>query len=140
MTEVGELGRLPPGESWRRALAQVERNRACGTKRRYRIRGRLIEPGWWTYEVSKVPRVREFLPPFTRREVAELSATLPKCAQRARDVHGGDFKVAWPNRRTAARVAAGVGGTAYQCELPAPAIGPHWHITTSKRRGGKARR
>lgn len=134
-TPVGVNGRLPPGESWRRALGEVAKKFADGAKRRYRIRGRQIEPGWWAYEVSKEPKPR-YVPKFIRATtLTELAEGLPRCAQRATERHGGGTKVAWPNRAYAERAVELAGkGRAYPCDLPAPAIGKHWHHTTTAKR------
>lgn len=156
MTAIGEKGRLAPGESWRRAMGQVHQLHRDGSKRRYRVRGWQVEPGWWAYQVSKHPSGR-FLryvatldemvhrrspgpskpQPMTRGRIAELSARLPRCAQRARSLHGGDSKVAWPSKGMAWEVASALGHHAYPCDLPAPAIGEHWHTSRSKRRRGR---
>lgn len=146
MTAIGENGRLPPGESWRKAMDQVERARRDGSKRRYRVRGWQVEPGWWAYQVSKVPSDR-FLryvaglgverpaqPPLSGAQVAVLALEMPRCVERARKSHGGSTKVAWPSAAMAERVAAALGQSAYRCKLPAPAIGDHWHTTTVKKR------
>jgi hypothetical protein len=142
MTAIGEYGRKPPGESWRLAMARAEQLRAEGSKRRYRIRGRRIAPGWWTYEAVKVSRAvaapapRRMPPqPMTKQRIAALAATLPRCAQRGRVEHGGGTKVAWP-RRLAWPVANTLGQYAYPCELPAPALGEHWHTSKSRKRRG----
>lgn len=146
MTAVGENGRLPPGESWRKAMDQVERARRDGSKRRYRVRGWQVEPGWWAYQVSKVPSER-FLryvaglgaarpekPPLTGAQVAVLAMEMPRCAQRAKASHGGETKVAWPSAAMAQRVADALRQDAYRCDLPAPAIGEHWHTATARKR------
>lgn len=135
-TPVGVNGRLPPGESWRRALGEVADKFAGGAKRRYRIRGRQIEPGWWAYEVSKEARP-PYVPKFLRAvTVSELAEGLPRCAQRAAERHGGGTKVAWPTRAMAQRAVELTGkGRAYLCKLPAPAIGEHWHHTTTGKKG-----
>jgi hypothetical protein len=134
---VGEKGRLPPGESWQRAMDEVNRRLADGSMRRYRVRGRRIEKDWWAYDVAALsknsPPVKKGGPP-TREQVARLSQQMPRCAQRARARHGGDSKVAWPTQRLAFEVASVTGGQVYRCQLPAPAIGEHWHITTRKKR------
>ena len=138
-TPVGEKGRLPQGESWQRALDTVRQRLAQGSKSRYRIRGRRIEQDWWAYEAT---RISTWVPPvktpgkarsLTKEDVAELALTLSRCAQRARAMHGGETKVAWPTQALAYRAAAAIGGRVYECPLPAPAIGRHWHITTSKK-------
>jgi hypothetical protein len=141
VTEIGQNGRLPPGEGWARAMAKVADLHARGSKRRYRVRGRLVEPGWWRYEAVKGPPrarggsdARPDLPPLTRQVIAQMAVGLPRCAQRARSTHGGDSKVAWPSKGLAWRVANALGHTAYQCTLPAPAIGEHWHTTSSRKR------
>lgn len=139
MTAVGENGRMPPGESWRRALAEANALHAQGSKRRYRIRSRLVEPGWWAYEAvphGRIPTPEQV--PLTRDDVAVLSRLYPRCAQRARECHGGGSKVAWTDQNLARRVAEALGQGMYLCKLPAPAIGEHWHTKTgkSKRRRG----
>jgi hypothetical protein len=106
-TPIGTAGRMPPGESWRRAMELVARRLTQGSKKRYQIYG---------------------------RRIAELSRSLPRCAQRSRAHHGGDSKVAWPTGALADEVARFLGGSAYRCKLPAPAIGEHWHLTTKKKR------
>lgn len=73
-------------------------------------------------------------PPMSRARIAELSRELPRCAQRSRAAHGGDSKVAWPNQNLAGEVAKFLGVHAYECKLPAPAIGQHWHMSTSKKK------
>lgn len=137
-TPIGTKGRLPTGESWQRAMDLVAKRLAEGAKRRYRIRGRRIEQDWWAYDVSHAakepPPVKEPQPPMSRARIAEMSVSLPRCAQRARAAHGGGSKVAWPSQAMAWKVAAFLGKHAYQCELPAPAIGQHWHVSTSKRK------
>lgn len=143
MTEPGALGRSVPGESWKRAMQVVAERHAAGSKRRYRVASRMIEPGWWVYEVSKVSR--PYVPPpvagpepLTQRELDELAMTLPRCAQRAAADRGGNSKVAWPSAELAGQMARMLGQRAYLCSLPAPAIGKHWHVSTGKKR--KARR
>lgn len=138
MTEIGEKGRLPPGESWQRAMDIVLSRIAQGSQRRYRIRGRRIEQDWWAYDVRRVPRVDKTRGvrkmPMSAALIAEMSRGLPRCAQRSRAGHGGDSKVAWPGGPIAVEVAQFTGGRAYRCTLPAPAIGEHWHVTTTKKR------
>jgi len=116
---------------------------AQGSKKRYWVRARQIEPGWWAYYVSHSPRrapVRLARPdtparPLTvAQKVAELSRGLPRCAQRATFHHGGNSKVAFTDQEVARRVAGLTGGRIYRCQLPAPAIGDHWHITMSKKK------
>lgn len=140
-TPIGQHGRLPPGESWCRAMQEVARRRAGGATRRYRVRGYRIEEGWYAYRVVKVARPQPAPPvpePMTRERIAELSAQLPRCAQRSRANHGGNSKVAWPSYALADEVAAFLGFYAYECPLAAPAIGEHWHTSTSKK-GSKRR-
>lgn len=118
-------------------MEEVAERRAAGATRRYRVYGRRIDENWWAYEVVHIigPRsVRKAPVPITRERVAELSRDLPRCAQRALAHHGGNSKVAWPNAGVAAQVARCLGGSAYRCQLPAPAIGEHWHVTSRKRR------
>lgn len=137
MTQPGQFGRSAPGESWRRAMEEVAERRAAGAKRRYRVYGRQIEPGWWAYRVSHItgpPPVKKEPVPLTRDRIAGMAAKLPRCAQRSRANHGGNSKVAWPNAGVAGQVAGFVGGSAYRCQLPAPAIGEHWHVTSKKKR------
>lgn len=133
---MSTLGRSDPGESWKRAMEEVERRLAEGSGRRYRVYGRRIDEGWWAYHVGSVkpppPPARASVP-MSRARIAEMSRTLPRCAQRARQRHGGETKVAWPDRKTAEAVARFLGAKAYQCQLPAPAIGEHWHTYTSKK-------
>jgi hypothetical protein len=146
MVEVGQYGRLPPGESWQRAMDRVRQLHAEGAKRRYRVTGRQVEPGWWTYRAVKISPSREAykddvrdrngVKPLTRQRAAQLAAKMPRCAQRARAHHGGDSKVAWPTLALAWRVADVLGGSAYECKLPAPAIGQHWHTTSRKKSRG----
>jgi hypothetical protein len=136
-TPIGTAGRMPPGESWRRAPGRVARRLTQGSKKRYQIYGRRIEPGWWAYDVRivKGPEPAGKAPvPMSRDRIAELSRSLPRCAQRSRAHHGGDSKVAWPTGALADEVARFLGGSAYRCKLPAPAIGEHWHLTTKKKR------
>jgi hypothetical protein len=136
-TPIGQNGRMPPGESWRRAMELVAERRAAGARRRYRVYGRRVEQGWWAYEVGHVkeaPPAKVPEPPMSRALVATLARDMPRCAQRARSHHGGDFKVAWTSQHLATRVAVFLGHTVYQCQLPAPAIGRHWHTSTKKRR------
>lgn len=76
---------------------------------------------------------------FTLADFAPTLATLPRCAQRAARTHGGDSKVAFPYAGAAKeyarlRTAAGKPTRAYLCDLPSPAIGEHWHLSTGKRR------
>lgn len=142
MTEPGTLGRSAPGESWKRAMALVAARHAAGSKRRYRVAARLIEPGWWVYEVSKIARddhrpVKAAPVELTRHELAELATTLPRCAQRAHIDRGGNSKVAWPSADLAGQMARALGVRAYPCRLPAPAIGKHWHVTTTKKKARK---
>jgi hypothetical protein len=100
-----------------------------------------VEPGWWAYTEKKIsvglpkydPRERRGMIPLSRERVRGLAAQLPRCAQRAREVHGGDSKVAWPTQGLAWRVADALKATVYKCPLPAPAIGDHWHVTTRKK-------
>lgn len=136
-TPIGEKGRMPPGESWRRAMDEVSDRLAKGSKKRYRITGRQIEPHWWAYDVRYVkepPPVKEIEPPMSVDRVAELARGMPRCAQRSRKHHGGDSKVAWTSQHLATRVAIFLGHTVYECQLPAPAIGRHWHTSTKKKR------
>lgn len=136
-TPIGEKGRLPPGESWRRALDLVAGRLAQGSKKRYRIVGRQIEPHWWAYDVriiKELPPVKKTEPPMSAARVAELAAGMPRCAQRARSRHGGDSKVAWTSQHLATRVAVFLGHAVYECQLPAPAIGRHWHTSTKKKK------
>ena len=139
-TPVGQKGRLPPGESWRRAMAEVAGRFAQGSRKRYRVRGRRIEDNWWAYSVTRakdLPPVAAPPAPDTRpvhERVADMTRGLPRCVQRAKARHGGDFKVAFTDRRIALRVTALTGGVVYPCQLPAPAIGDHWHITTTKKK------
>lgn len=139
-TPIGEKGRMPPGESWRRAMATVNARLAQGSKKRYRIVGRRIEPHWWAYDVRTVPGERKDLKPKEAEEplsvalVARITRDLPKCAQRARSRRGGDFKVAWTDHVQAVKVAVFLGQVVYECQLPAPAIGRHWHLSTKKKK------
>jgi len=143
VTAIGENGRMPPGESWRRAMDKVVELHARGAKRRYRVRGRLVEPGWWAYEAVKISEKPLTLAqemqaasakPLTREQVAGLAAQLPRCAQRAKALHGGDSKAAWPSQGLAHRAAEALGQSVYECKLPAPALGRHWHLTTRKKK------
>jgi hypothetical protein len=138
-TPIGEKGRMPPGESWRRAMDTVAERLAMGSKKRYRVVGRRIEPHWWAYDVRHVKEppptsVKKSEPRMSGALIATLARDMPRCAQRARSHHGGDFKVAWTSQHLATRVAVFLGHTVYQCQLPAPAIGRHWHTSTKKRR------
>jgi hypothetical protein len=133
-TPIGRNGRLAAGESWRRAMEEVARRLADGSTRRYRVRARRIERDWWAYEPIPLSRRLRPEPPLTKYVIAELVRAMPRCAQRAVAHHGGNSKVAWREQGTAQRVAAVTGGRVYECDLPAPAIGQHWHITTSKKR------
>ena len=138
-TPIGEKGRMPPGESWRRALAEANERLAQGSKKRYRIVGRRIEPHWWAYDLRTVvdgkgPRPKKGEAPMSVARVAEMAREMPRCAQRARSHHGGDSKVAWTSQHLATRVAVFLGHTVYECQLPAPAIGRHWHTSTKKKR------
>lgn len=131
---------MPPGESWRRAMELVAERRSQGSKRRYRIVGRRIEPDWWAYDVrhaKELPPPKKAEPPMSVSRIAELAAGMPRCAQRARANHGGDSKVAWTSQHLATRVAVFLGHTVYRCQLPAPAIGQHWHTSTKKKRRWK---
>ncbi len=139
MTEVGEKGRTPPGESWRRARDEVIKLHRRGARHRYRIKSRLIEPGWWTYDFVKAGRIDEDANPahtapvpMTQERLDELSSHLPRCAQRARSERGGRTKVAWPREKLAHQAAEFLGQDLYLCTLPAPAIGEHWHTMTRK--------
>lgn len=137
MIQPGQFGRSAPGESWRRAMEEVAERRAQGSRKRYQVYGRRIDVNWWAYEVRQVGSpapVKKDPVPMSRDRIAELSRDLPRCAQRARSFHGGNSKVAWPNARVAGQVAEFLGGSAYQCQLPAPAIGKHWHVTSKKRK------
>ena len=131
---------MPPGESWRRAMATVNDRLAQGSKKRYRVYGRRVEQDWWAYEVRHVPGLppvkaaKKGEAPMSTARVAELAAGMPRCAQRARANHGGDSKVAWTSQHLATRVAVFLGHTVYQCQPPAPAIGRHWHTSTKKKR------
>lgn len=139
MTGPGQLGRSAPGEAWRRAMQEVADRVARGAKSRYRVYGRRVEAGWWTYDVrqAKGPTLPSRRPaPMTSVRIARLSLALPRCAQRSRANHGGNSKVAWPSQILADEVAEFLGVGAYECPLAAPAIGKHWHLTTS----GKGRR
>lgn len=143
-TPVGQRGRLPQGESWQRAMDEGNRRLADGSTRRYLVRGRRIERDWWAYELVALPRKPRPVAPkstgvLTKENVAELAARMPRCAQRAKASHGGETKVAWRTGALAYRVAATTGGMVYECELPAPAIGRHWHIATSKKRKARKR-
>lgn len=136
-TPIGEKGRMPTGESWRRAMETVRERIAQGSKKRYRIVGRRIEPHWWAYDVRVVkdpPPVKKGEPPMSVARIAEMAREMPRCAQRARSHHGGDSKVAWTSQHLATRVAVFLGHTVYECQLPAPAIGRHWHTSTKKKR------
>jgi hypothetical protein len=135
-TPIGSNGRMPPGESWRRAMEEAGRRIAEGSTRRYRVQARRVEPGWWAYELKKVSRNLQVPAsmPQTLEQLRELHQTLPRCAQRATTRHGGGFKVAYLSEALARRAAELTRGRPYQCKLPAPAIGEHWHHTTSKRR------
>jgi len=124
-------------------MAEVAELHANGAKRRYRVTGRQVEPGWWAYSAKKIGTELVGLPArlrgaagqmLTRAHIAELAPQLPRCVQRARERHGGGTKVAWPSRALAERVAETVGGSAYRCQLSAPAIGEHWHVTSRKGR------
>jgi hypothetical protein len=102
--------------------------------------GRRIDEGWWAYEVKRAateldPEPRPAPEPMSRHRLARLTADLPRCAQRARSLHGGDFKVAWPTRKQAEEVAVFTRGHAYRCQLVAPAIGEHWHVSSSRKKG-----
>ena len=122
-------------------MALVAERHAAGSKKRYQVYGYQIEPGWWAYSVRrarKPPHVLNEPVRMSRTVIAELSEKLPRCAQRARASHGGGTKLALPDERTAQAMAAFLGVRFYRCQLPAPAIGEHWHVSTSKKR--KARR
>lgn len=91
--------------------------------------------GTWNY-VFAVSNSRRF----TLADFAPVLATLPRCAQRAARTRGGDSKVAFPYAGAAKeyarlRTASGKPTRAYLCDLPSPAIGEHWHLSTGKRRG-----
>lgn len=128
MTAIGEKGRLGPGESWRRAMEQVHKLHAAGAKKRYRVTARLVEPGWWAYSAQKT--LADI--PLPGAQANKLATTLPRCAQRARGRHGGGSKVAWPTRELARQAAAALKCKVYECKLPAPAIGRHWHLTRAE--------
>lgn len=119
-------------------MGEVAARLAEGSKRRYQIRGRQVEEGWWAYEVLKVPRdrpVRAAAPSLPNaQQMAEIARGLPRCAQRAGADRGGNSKVAWPSRELAHRAAELSKGRAYRCTLPSPAIGEHWHHTTTVKR------
>lgn len=134
MIEPGQFGRSAPGESWRRAMEEVAERYAMGGKGRYRVYARQIEPGWWAYEVGKAKAPPPSRVPMSKARLDELGRTLPRCAQRSRGIHGGNSKLAMTDERTAQEVAAFLGAHAYRCLLPAPAIGEHWHVSTSKKR------
>lgn len=134
---TGELGRSEPGQSWRRAMDLVAERHAQGSKKRYQVYGYRIEEGWWAYSfrrARKPPHVLNEPVRMSRQRIAELGATLPRCAQRARQTHGGGSKLAIPDERTAQAMAGFLGVRFYRCQLPAPAIGEHWHVSTSKKR------
>lgn len=142
MTEPGALGRSAPGESWRRAMALVAERHAQGSKKRYEVYGYQIEPGWWAYSfrrARKPPHVATEPRPMSHALIAELSAKLPRCAQRASAQRGGGSKLAITDERLAERMAGFLGVRFYRCSLLAPAIGEHWHMSTSKKKR-KARR
>lgn len=120
-------------------MDEVNRRIAGGSRKRYRVRGRQIETDWWAYSLDRSPKpapvvarkeVRRDTRPVAVR-VAELARGLPRCAQRALSNHGGNSKVAWIDEQVARHVAELTRGKVYRCKLPAPAIGTHWHITTT---------
>lgn len=125
-------------ESWARAmlLAYDAHER---TGKRQRVHGYRWDDGKWAYTVDrarKPPPTVEPLPPIVMTDAlfAALSETLPRCAQRARGFHGGGSKLAITEERVARAMAVHVGQRAYVCDLPAPAVGPHWHLSASKGR------
>lgn len=136
MTEPGSLGRSAPGESWRRAMALVAERHAAGSKKRYQVYGYQIEPGWWAYSFRRARQAPHVATEtkLTAERFAELSARLPRCAQRANAQRGGGSKLALTDQRMAERVGAFLKKRIYKCRLPSPAIGEHWHIATGKRR------
>lgn len=121
-------------------MALVAERHAQGSKKRYEVYGYQIEPGWWAYSfrrARKPPHVRTEAQPMSQELIEELSAQLPRCAQRARASHGGGSKLAITDERLAERMAGFLGVRFYRCQLPAPAIGEHWHMSTSKKRRRK---
>lgn len=112
---------------------------AEGSRKRYRVYGYLIDDGWWAYsfqEARRPPRVLTKVR-MSNQVIAELSRTLPRCAQRAAARHGGGSKMAITDERTAQDMAEFLGARSYPCPLPAPAIGKHWHVSTTKKRQGR---
>jgi hypothetical protein len=123
-------------------MALVAERHAQGSKKRYEVYGYQIEPGWWAYSfrrARKPPHRSEPEVRMTRALIDELTTRLPRCAQRARKSHGGGSKLAITDERLAERMAGFLGVRFYRCQLPAPAIGEHWHMSTSRKKR-KARR
>ncbi len=126
-------------ENWRRAMRIVEQEQAEDpTPHRYRVRGYTLGEGVWAYAVTRLGPVRPVRSPepivMTDGLFAHLSETLPRCAQRARFFHGGNSKVAISERRVAEAMAKHVGQRVFRCDLPAPAIGPHYHLSSGRKR------
>lgn len=123
-----------PGESWRRAMDLVAERHAAGSKKRYRVFGYKIDDSWWAYsfrQVSRPPHVKTEPIRIDAQKLTELLTTLPRCAQRARRAHGGGSKLAIPDERLARALAEYLSARPYRCTLPAPAIGEHWHLSSS---------
>lgn len=125
-------------ESWRRAMAIVADRHAEGSLKRYRVHGYSLGDGRWAYAVDKARRQPHVAKPepivMTDELFAHLSETLPRCAQRARLFHGGNSKVAISERRVAEAMAKHIGQRVFRCDLPAPAIGPHFHLSSGRKR------
>lgn len=129
-------------ESWARAMLiaydRCQKSRQNGGGRRWRVYGYPLGNGRWAYAVGrprKPPHVAAPEPIVMTDELfAHLSETLPRCAQRARFFHGGNSKVAISERRIAEAMAKHVGQRVFRCDLPAPAIGPHFHLSSGLRR------
>lgn len=125
-------------ESWARAMLIAYDRHQRGGKRQ-RVYGYPLGDGRWAYTVGHVRR----LPPKPAPEpvvitddehFARLADAYPRCAQRARGVRGGGFKVAITDQAVAKAMGAYAAQRVYECDLPAPAIGRHWHLATVKPR------
>ncbi|MET0916696.1 MAG: hypothetical protein ABWY81_10920 [Jiangellaceae bacterium] len=125
-------------ESWARAMLIAYDRYEKSNGKRQRVRAYSLGDGRWAYEAVKVrrPAPAPKLEPIVMTDelFRHLSETLPRCAQRARGFHGGGSKLAITDQRIAAAMGRFARQGVYLCELPAPAIGPHWHLVTKKKR------
>lgn len=122
-------------ESWARAML-LAYDAYQKTGKRHRVHGYFVEGVGWAYTIDRARRPPHVKKPepivMTEDLFRSLSETLPRCAQRARSFHGGRSKMAITDRQVAAAMAQFSRQNFYECDLPAPAIGPHWHLVTSK--------